>query len=106
MKMVSIERKALGLQGILLDGNKQNMWIEEKKRRSSSKVLCVYTIDCDIGLFVLQVQITFVLVNSVSNDSQLLTTPDKKPFESIVGKEKKNVVKQHFLLFPQCFQPY
>ena len=34
--------------------------------------------------------------------SQHFTTPKKKPFENIVGKEE-NAGNQHFLLFPQCF---
>ena len=37
--------------------------------------------------------------------SRLLTTLDKKAFENIVGKGE-NAGNQHFLLFPQCFQPY
>ena len=36
---------------------------------------------------------------------RLLTTLGEKPLENIVGKEE-NVGNQHFLLFPQCFQPY
>ena len=32
-------------------------------------------------------------------------TPTKKPFENIVGKGE-NIGNQHFLLFPQCFQPF
>ena len=34
-----------------------------------------------------------------------LTTLRKKPFENIVGKGE-DAGKQHFLLFPKCFQPY
>ena len=37
--------------------------------------------------------------------SRLLTTLYKKPFEDIVGKGE-NAGNQHFLLFPQCFQPF
>ena len=33
------------------------------------------------------------------------TNWEKKPFENIVGKGQ-NAGHQHFLLFPQCFQPY
>ena len=36
---------------------------------------------------------------------QLLTTLSKKPLENIEGK-RENAGNQHFLLFPQCFQPY
>ena len=37
--------------------------------------------------------------------SRLLTTLSKKPLENIVGKGE-NAGYQHFLLFPQCFEPY
>ena len=37
--------------------------------------------------------------------SPLLTTLKKKPFENIVGRGE-DAGDQHFLLFPQCFQPY
>ena len=37
-----------------------------------------------------------------TTQSQLLTTPYRRPFETIVGKGE-NVGDQHFLLFPQCF---
>ena len=36
--------------------------------------------------------------------SRPLTTQAKKPFENIVRKGE-NAGNQHFLLFPQCFQP-
>ena len=37
--------------------------------------------------------------------SRLFTTRSEKPFENIEGKGE-NAGNQHFLLFPQCFQPH
>ena len=43
--------------------------------------------------------------NSLPHKTRLLTTLGEKPFEKIVGKGE-NAGNQHFLLFPQCFQPF
>ena len=40
-----------------------------------------------------------------TTQSQLLMTLYQKPPENIVGNEE-NAGNQHFLLFPQCFQPF
>ena len=40
-----------------------------------------------------------------TTQTYLLKSPRQDPFENIVGKGE-NAVYQHFLLFPQCFQPY
>ena len=40
----------------------------------------------------------------ITAQSLLLTTLRKKVFENIVGKGE-NAGNQHFLFFPQCFQP-
>ena len=47
----------------------------------------------------------WLLCQSFTIQSRLLTTLSKRPFEKIVGKGE-NAGNQHFLLFPQCFQPY
>ena len=40
-----------------------------------------------------------------TTQSQLLATLSKKHYENIEGKREK-AGNQHFLFFPQCFQPY
>ena len=40
-----------------------------------------------------------------TTQSRLLTTLGKEAFKNIVGKGE-NAGSQHFLLFPQCLQPY
>ena len=43
-------------------------------------------------------------ISLFTTQSLLSTTLEKNPFENIVGKGE-NAGSQHFLLFPQCFQP-
>ena len=41
----------------------------------------------------------------ITTQSRLLMTLNEKAFENIVGKGE-NAGNQHFLLFPQCVQPF
>ena len=54
--------------------------------------------------FVVWCRVYLCVLNSVPHNTDL-TTPRKKTFENIVGKEE-NAGNQHFLLFPQCFLTY
>ena len=49
-------------------------------------------------------EISFTLFLVFTTQSRLLRTPEKKPFENIVGKGE-NAGNQHFLIFQQCFPP-
>ena len=42
--------------------------------------------------------------NPLPHNPDFLTTLKKTPFENIVGKWE-NAGNQHFLIFPQCFNP-
>ena len=46
-----------------------------------------------------------VQLKPFTTQSQLLTTLKEELFENIMGKGE-NAGHQHFLLFPQCFQPF
>ena len=45
------------------------------------------------------------MVKPFNTKSELLTTLEEKCFENIAGKGE-NAGNQHFLLFPQCIQPF
>ena len=46
----------------------------------------------------------FMISDLFTTQSQLLTTLSKTPFENIEEKGE-NAGNQHFVLFPECFQP-
>ena len=60
--------------------------------------------DLDLELPVYNFQMILLLINSLPNDPDFLTTLKKKAVENVVGKGEK-AGSQHFLLFPKCFLP-